>query len=289
VQWIAAARQILIVPIQATGAIDLTFDVSDFAEQTDDLKPEVLAAMIQRLVCPEVNVVVLPDRRLTVRQDEQVNKPNRKSPRRQHEEILRFLEQLRAIRQLPQQTEWAGETLAPEAFGWDRMLEPMTLHHYRAVPLSRVVSQLESMTALTILVDHQSLHRALCSFAAVSATVQCDNGTVNDALKQSLDSVESVALSYRIIDHQTLEITTTESTRQPEKMVVEVHRYQLQEDETPEEMLQALRSAVEPESWSVSEQLGDMVIDPPSNCLLIRQSQPVQRQIRLYFSTLGTP
>ena len=284
-QWTAMDRQILIHPKAVADAADLTFDISDFAKSTNDLTPEVLADMIRQLVLPEANVTVLPDNRLSVIPDES----SRRSLLRQRDEVQRFLEQLRVIRHLPQKTEWAGETLAPEAFGWDHVMEPITLNYYRAVPLSRVVRQLESLTKLTILVDHRSLHRSLCSFASLWATAQCDQGTVNDAMELLLASVDSVALAYRIIDHETLEITTAESVRQPEKMAVEVHQYQLREGETPEEFARLLHSAVAPESWRAAElpetkYAGNIVVDTPSNCLLIRQSQPVQRQIRLYLS-----
>ena len=284
-QWTATDRQILISPQAAVDTADLTFDVSDFAEKTEDLTPEVLADLIRKLVVPEANITALPDRRLTIVKDE----TSGKSSLRQRNEVLRFLEQFRILRQLPQKTELTGETLAPEAFGWDQVLEPMTLNYYRAVPLSRAVTQLESLTKLTILVDHQSLHRSLCSFASLRAAVQCNQGTVNDAMELLLASVDSVALAYRIIDHETLEITTAESARQPEKMVMEVHRYRLREEETPEEFVKLLRSTVAPESWMTAElpetkYAGNIVVDVPSNSLLVRQSQPVQRQIRLYLS-----
>ena len=287
-QRVAVDRQIRICPSDTVDEADLTFDVSDFTEQTADLTAEVLAERIQRLIAPDASVAVLPDSRLTLVQNEN----NRvKSPMRQREEILRFLEQLRAVRQLPQKTEWTGETLAPEVFGWDRVMVPMTLNHYRSVPLSRIIAQVETATNLTVLVDHQSLHRALTPLASVQATVRCDGGTVNDVLELSLASVDVVALVYRIIDHQTLEITTMESVRQPAKMVMEVHRYELQADETPEDIVRSLRSAVFPDSWVVPEHSetrfgGDIVIDHPSNCLFVRQNQPAQRQIRLFLSAL---
>ena len=284
-QWVAVDRQILIFPVDIADAADLTFDVSDLAERTDDLTPEVLAEMVQRLIVPEANVAVLSNNRLAVVQGGN----NRKSPIRQRNDILRFLEQLRTVRQLPSRTEWTGETLAPEAFGWDWVMLPMTLNHYRPVPLSRILAQVEEWTGLTIIVDHQSLHRALTPFASVQATVLCDQGTVNDVLELSLASVDLAALAYRIVDHHTLKITTMESTRQPEKMVMEVHRYELQEDEAPEDIVRSLRSAVFPDSWVVPEipethDGGYIVIDRASSCLFVRQSQPAQRQIRLFLS-----
>jgi len=289
-QWIAADRQILILPKDSADDADLTVDVSDFADKTGDLQPDVLAGMVRQLVCPEANIIVLPDNRLAVVQDEEDRKPNGKSQRRQKDEVLRFLEQLRVVRQLPQKTEWREAALAPEAFGWDEVMKPMTLNYYQAAPLSQAVTQLETATKLTIIIDHQSFHQALCPFASVRAAVQCDQGTVNDTMELLLASVDTAALAYRIIDSQTLEITTTESAGRPEKMVMEVHRYQLGDDETPEEIVRSLRSAVIPESWAVSELPetkygGSMVIDAPSGCLFVRQSQPAQRQIRLYLST----
>ena len=280
-QWRATDRQILIYPKVTDGIVDLTFEVSDFAEKTEDLKPDMLAEMVRRLVCPDENVAVLPDHRLTVTQSEN----SRKSPLRLRDDIRRFLEQLRAVRQLPRKTELREETLAPEAFGRDKVMEPVTLNYYQPVALFQVAAHLETMTNLTIIVDHQSLHRALCPFASVTTIVQCNQGTINDALALSLASVDSAMLDYRIIDHQTLEITTSESVRQPEKMVMEVHRYHLGEDETPEDIVRSLQLAVELESWEPTMRFGgDVMVDRPSSCLFVRQSQPAQRQIRLYLS-----
>jgi len=284
-QWTAMDRQILIRPQKNVDVTDLTFDVSDFAKSTENLTHEVVADMIRKLVVPEADITVLPDHRLNIVPVE----TRGKSPKRHMNEVQRFLEQLRVLRELPQKTELTGETLAPEAFGWDQVTEPITLNYYQMVPLARAIGQLESLTNLTILVDHQSLHRSLCSFASLRATVRCDRGTVNETLEMLLSSVDSVALAYRIIDHETLEITTAESARLPEKMTVEVHRYQLRGEETPEELIRLLRSTVAPESWRTAElpeskYTGGIVIDAPSNCLLVRQSQPVQRQIRLFLS-----
>ena len=284
-QWIAVDRQILIFPKDIDEAADLTFDVSDFAENTEDMTSEALADMIWKLVCPEATITVLSDHQLTVVQDRESGKRSA----RLRDDIQRFLEQLRVVRQLPQQTDLTGETIAPEAFGWDEVIKPMTFNHYRPLPLSRAATQLESLTQLTILVDHQSLHQSLCSYASVHVTVQSDFGTVNDALERLLASADTAALTYRIIDPQTLEITTTESARQPEKMVVEVHPYHIQEGETPEDIVRALRWALAPESWATAESPemqfgGNIMIDEPSSCLFIRQSQPLQRQIRLYLS-----
>ncbi|MCL2005053.1 MAG: hypothetical protein FWG73_02705 [Planctomycetaceae bacterium] len=254
-QWTVTDRQILIYP-QTTDNVELLFDVSDITGN--------VAEMIQKLVVPDGNIAVLPDGKLHVVQTTNVAG---KSPVRICDEIIRLLEQLRLVRQLAPQTDWSAERIAPEAFGWDRVMEPMTLNHYQPVPLALLVRQLEEQTGLTILVDHRSLHRELVSFASLRASVRSDDGTVNDVLEQILASVDSVALAYRIIDHQTLEITTAQSAGQPQKMGMEVHRYQFLEEEL----------AILPFG-------GVVVFDVPSDCLFVYQSQPVHRQIRLYLS-----
>ena len=283
-QWKALDRQILIFPIETADDTVLTFDVSDIVTGTEDLTSEVLAEMLRQLVFPGSIIEVQFDDRLTVTHS---GAASRKSPHRQRDEVQRFFEQLRLIRQLPQRTDWDSESIAPEAFGWDQVMEPMTFNHYRPIPLADALRRLESLTGLAILVDHLSLHRASISFSSVYTTVQCDHGTVNDAVELLLASSDSSSLAYRIIDHQTLEITTLESARQPDKMTMEVHAFQQLEDSVPkDEMIRLLRLSVAPETWMSSESAygGEVVLDMPSHCMLIRQSQPVHRQIRLYLS-----
>lgn len=208
------------------------------------------------------------------------------------DETLRILEQLRVIRGLKQQTEAVGEDLAPEAFGWDAVMKPMTLNYYQPTPLDGVLKQIETATGLRILVDHRSLHRALSPLGSMRATVRCNNGTVDEALEKLLASVDVAMLTYRIIRHDVLEITTVDSAESPEKTSIEVHRYEtpdrlLGATETPEALVETIKTVLEPNHWFRPEDpetrgLGDIVIDRPSGCLIVRQTQPVQRRIRLW-------
>jgi hypothetical protein len=180
--------------------------------------------------------------------------------------------------------------LAPEALGWDAAMAPLTLNYYQPTPLSGIFSQLESTTNLHILVDHKALHRVLSPLLTMKATVQCNQGTVHEALEKLLASVEVAPLTYRIVSHNSFEITTEDAARQPDKMSIEVHRFT---GETPEELVRTIRSALEPGSWRLPDDpetmgRGDIMIDRSSGCLLIRQSQPIQRQIRLWLGNQQT-
>jgi hypothetical protein len=282
-------RQLLITvaPERRNNPTERTFDVTDLVENTKNsaqpLTPEYLAEILQRLIDPTNNSFIrIAGNSLVVQ--------NRF---RQLDETLRVLEQLRVIRNLPQQTEVVGELLVPEAFGWDAMMTPITLNYYRPTPLSEIFTQLESATKLHILIDHKALHRALSPLQPMKATVSCNHGTVHEALEKLLASVDVASLTYRIVGHDTLEITTTDTTRQPEKMSIEIHRFTTATDETPEELVRIIRSALEPDSWRLPNDPetvghGDIVIDYPAACLLIRQSQPVQHQIRLWLGNKQT-
>jgi DNA-directed RNA polymerase subunit RPC12/RpoP len=276
-------RQILITvsPERRNTLSERTFDVADLVENTKNsakpLTPEYLAEILQRLIDPQNNEFIRISGNSLIVQN----------CFRKLDETLRVLEQLRVIRNLPQQTEVVGEFLVPEAFGWDAVTAPLTLNYYQPVALSDIFSQLESTTKLYILIDHRSLHRALSSFQAMKATVRCNRGTVHEAFEKILTSVDTAPLTYRITNYNSVEITTTDNARQPNKMSVEVHRFTTETDETPEELARTIRSALEPDSWRLPENhetvgQGDIVIDHPSACLLVRQSQPVQQQIRLW-------
>jgi DNA-directed RNA polymerase subunit RPC12/RpoP len=258
-----------------------TFDVTDLVENSKNsanpLTPESLAEILQRLIDPANDSFIrIAGNSLIVQNRFKIL-----------DETLRVLEQLRVMRNLPQQTEVVGEFLVPEAFGWDAVMVPLTLNYYQPTPLSNIFSQLESATKLHILVDHKALHRALSPLQQMKATVRCNRGTVHEVLEKLLASVDTAPLTYRIANYNTIEITTIDNARQPEKMNVEVHRFATETDETPEELARTIRSALEPDSWRIPEDQetlgrGDIFIDHPSGCLLIRQCQPIQRQIRLW-------
>ncbi len=196
------------------------------------------------------------------------------------------------IRNTPPTTERSGAALAPEAFGWDAVLKPMTLNYYQPTPLVGILKQMEEKTGLHIVVDHRALHRALSPLESMRATVRCDQGTVNSALENLLSSIDVTMLTYRIVDANVLEVTTALEARKPDKMSVEIHPYAtaekpLPDGETPEDLVRALCAALEPDSWYDATNrdtwgLGDIVIDHASGCLIVRQSQPIQRQIRLW-------
>jgi hypothetical protein len=273
---VIADRQILItVPKEEKEKIlEQKFDVSDLIKNQNINN---LAAMLRQLVD-------LSESELQVDGSVIIAKSNR----RMLDEAQRVLEQLRVIRGLPQAAHVQGELLAPEAFCWDLLLAPMTLNYYRPVPLTEVLEQIESKTALKILVDNQSLNRSAAPLNTLRCTVQCNKGTLNEALEKLLASAESASLTFRVVDSSTIEITTKETAQEPEKMTVEVHQLPGKEPTaTLPDFTKTVQSAFAPNRWyraddTQTRRFGTVVIDELSHCFLVRQSQPVQRQIRLW-------
>lgn len=306
-------RQILItVPEERRNAIlERTFDVSDLVAGTKDavdsqgnpvedarLTPQGLRDILRRLIDP-VGFAETPDHVAPA----DTPKTDRPSIRidgnslvvrhrlRMLDESLRILEQLRVLRGLPQKTEVEGENLVPEAFGWDAVDRPLTLNYYQPVLLSEILHRIETATGLRILVDHKALHRALTPLYTIRATVRCDQGTINDALENLLASVDDATLNYRIVGPNAVEITTWDAARKPEKMSVEVHRYQ--GEDSPEEFVRTVKTVFDPDGWFDADDpesvgLGDVVVDRPSGCFFVRQSQPIQRQLRRHAASLNS-
>ncbi len=306
-------RQVLVTVPQAERdkLSEMPFDVSDLVNGTQDavdlrgkvdpegiLSPERLAELIRRLIDP-VGFSI---------EEKGPDQPSLKIDgmtlvvkhrRRMLDETLRLLEQFRVLRNLPQKTKIVGELLVPEVFGWDAVQAPLTMNYYQPIQLSEVFPQLEAAAKIRILVDHKALNRALSPFSSLKGTVRSDRGTVDTALEKLLASVDTASLTYRIVGADALEVTTRDVAGQPNKMSIEVHRFETSEQplpdgETPEELVRTIRTALERGSWndagnSETLGLGDIVIDKPSGCLIVRQGQQVQRLLRLWLGKKQSP
>jgi len=288
-------RQIFVtVPLEERDKLtEKTFDIADLADSDENLTPQRLTELVRQLVdpvglsaeepTPDQPSIKVDGTALIVRHR-----------LRKLDETLRLLEQLRVLRKLPQKTKIEGERLVPEVFGWDAVQAPLTLNYYQPILLGEVFPQLEAAAKIRILVDHKALNRALSPFSSLKGTVGNNNGTVDTALERLLASVDGVTLTYRIVNVDVLEITTRDVAGRSEKMSVEVHRYEtpehpLEDNATPEELVRTIRTALEHNSWydpgnSETLGLGDIVIDQPSGCLIVRQSQGIQRLLRRWFA-----
>ncbi|MCL2742517.1 MAG: hypothetical protein FWE67_01550 [Planctomycetaceae bacterium] len=255
--------------------VEQSFAVADIAAV---LPVEILADYIRQLV-------IFPAGTSLKVQNDSITVQHTKKHVRQ---VLYLLEQLRFLHGVKQTTEIPPEKLVPESFGWDAVCVPITLNYYQPEPLADVLQQIEKAAKIKILVDNRSLQRSLVSVKTLTASVRCNNEPADTALQRLLSSADEAELSYRIVSADVIEITTADELLKPDKMSIEIHRFETEEkklSETPEEFVRALKTAVVPESWASAENPdgGVIVIDKQSGCLFVRQNQSVQRELRRLF------
>ena len=194
-----------------------------------------------------------------------------------HDQARRLLLTLFYLRDLEPESNLTPERLAPEVFGWDRVNTPLSFHLVEPIPLQKAARLIEDHTKLRVLIDHAALHDEGLS-QETPVTSRVSHGTIDTVLSGML---EPLGLTYRIMEANAVEITTQQAAR--EKMTMEAHRYApLPDGTTPESCAEAMRQTFGGDaSWNNTA--GMIVIDSASGYMLVRQSQPMQRDIRLRF------
>ncbi len=211
-----------------------------------------------------------------------------------HKEIARFLEMLRFVKKNPSgapknpsETEPLRRQLFPEQICGELLDKPFTLHYDNPTPAAAVFKLLEQTTGLRILVNHRVLNEAEIPFSELKMKVHVEKGTLHEALRQLLHSVDQLELTYRIVDCETVEVLSWDASLLPEYGTLESHYYgaklRSEPERTVDDMIAMLKETVEPESWLESTS-GDGVIftERDSETFFVRQSQPIQRVIRTW-------
>ena len=298
--------QIFIYPIDAADPTlkEVRYDITDIirssvtpdaANVSDSITTAVLVDMIPRMIAPfswqmpekqateEVGSITAEGTVLVVKQTE-INQ----------KEVFRFLEMIRSARKIPlvsittkgaQDAERILRELFSEQICSETLAQPLTLHYNSPTPLVEIFKTLTPAMKIRFFVNHRVLNESQCPLSELRGTVHVENGTAREALRQLLHSVDQLELTYRIVDHDAIEITTWDATLLPEYATLESHFYgtklRSQTEQTADDMLQMLKNTVEPDSWAEATFGGGTVLlDRESETFFIRQSQPIQRVIR---------
>jgi hypothetical protein len=196
-----------------------------------------------------------------------------------HALIVEFCEKLRTARGLPLRSRQAPERFTLATRG-DRarakLDQPITASFFEPTPLERIVSDLELASGLTILINRMTMAaRGLPS--DVTAKLHADQLPFRKALDELL---RPLGLGYRVLDAETLEI----STRQDIAARLQLEFYPvgdlLTDGETAASLMEKIRADVAGGTWSEANGPGELGFDKPSTCLFVRQSQPVQFELQ---------
>ena len=299
-------EQIFIYPIDAAGSTlrEVRYDIMDIVRSSvtpgtangpNSISATILVDVIPRMISPfswqspekqgneEAGSITAEGTVLIVKQTE-INQ----------KEVFRFLEMIRSARKIPlisttakepQDAERVLQKLFPEQTCPKMLAKPLTLHYSSPTPLAEIFKILTPALKMRFFVNHRVLNESQYPISELSGTVHVEKGTIHEALRQLLHSVDQLELTYRIVDHDAIEIITWDATLLPEYATLESHFYgtklRSQTEQTVDEMLEMLKNTVEPDSWSETTFGGGAILlDLESETFFIRQSQPIQRIIR---------
>jgi len=253
------------------------YEIKDLT-QNDKPSAAELATMVQRLVAPDSwqpsggrGAVEADPGALIVAQTEAV-----------HRQVHEFFERLRLARKKPPRGE-APALPTRRDLAKKTLERAVSANFHRPAALGRILAFLATAAECDILVDHAAL-----SAADASDRVETSIVVANQPLGATLDQLlPPLGLTWRAIGPKTLQITTQEAAQ--DRLELEFYPISPRplagegQGVRADELIKTLKSRVAPASWTDTGGLGDVYYDPPSQCVLVLQSQPIQAAVQEFF------
>jgi hypothetical protein len=149
------------------------------------------------------------------------------------------------------------------------------------VSLAGVLEQFKQPPGTEILIDRPALAADEIS-ENMSEKVKLDKLPQGEALRQLL---EPLGLAWRVVDANTLQVTTPKVLAA--RMELEFYPVaKLLSDQSPAALIEKIKEKLGEAKWDEGDGAGRIRFDPPSRCLIVLQSQPVQMALE---SLLGRP
>ena len=229
-----------------------------------------LAALVQRLVVPESwqasggrgTVEVTPDV-LRITQTGHV-----------HYQIIVFCEKLRVARGLPTKSR-----LDPKKFALTTRTarakailgQIASVNANAPASLASILEQFKQPAGSEILIDRPAL-AAIGISENTTGKFKADKLPQGEALRQLL---EPLGLAWRAVDANTLQVTTQKAVAA--RMELEFYPVgKLLAGQPPAALIERIKTELHGAAWGEGGDAGAIYFDPPSQCLIVLQSQPVQ-------------
>ncbi|NUQ65239.1 MAG: DUF1559 domain-containing protein [Pirellulales bacterium] len=200
-----------------------------------------------------------------------------------HFAVLRFCERLRLARGLPLRSRLDSKRFlltTPSAKAQGRLAREVSVNFHEPTPLPQILTDLEQLTGTTILVNWAALAEEGLS-PQVKGTVKVERQPLGEALAQLL---QPLGLVWRAVDADIFEVTS----RKAADSHLELEFYPVQElgrdKDTAENLIEKLKDEVGGGTWNDAGGAGVVRFDGPSRCLLVLQSQPVQREVERFLA-----
>jgi hypothetical protein len=163
-----------------------------------------------------------------------------------------------------------------------KLNQPITVSLPEPVPLARIAAELERLSQTTILFDGVTLAASGIS-PQRKATLSVNDQPLYTAMLTALRPME---LTYRIVDGNTLEITTPKAAAA--RLEVEFYPVAgiLTKGTTPEALIERIKAQLAGGTWNDAGGPGVILFDKASKCLLVLQSQPIQARLQILLGKL---
>ncbi len=265
---------VVTVPAGLRSALaPVTYTVSDLTGGGGAPSAE-LAELAQELVAPDS--WRRAGGRGTIEPAEGVLKVTQTAP--VHQQIVSFCEKLRIARRIPPRSgPDSGEHSLATRLDTARatLSQPVTANFHHWAPLARILSDLEQLTGATILVDRLSLGAEGLS-PQVMAALTAQGQPLSEALD---DLLRPLGLGYRVVEAETLEVTTQKALAARLELEFYPVGDLLAGGVTAAALIDRIEDQVAGATWADAGGPGLLRFDVPSKCLLVLQSQPVQREL----------
>ncbi len=252
-----------------------------------------LAALVQRFVAPDSwrsvggrGSIAPEGGTLKVTQTREV-----------HWQVLVFCEKLRNARKKPLRSRDRPElfTLATRTSQARAMLDrPVSANFHEPAPLAKILDFLAKVTDSEILIDHAALAAAETS-DGVETSLTVERRPLGAVLH---DLLRPLGLAYRAVGPYAIQVTSAEAAE--ERLELEFYPVGgwLAKKDSPlalgegpgvraAKLIERLKTAVAPATWSDTGGSGEVYFDTPSQCLIVLQSQPVQAAIERQLAAKG--
>ena len=259
------------------------YTVSDLTGE-DKAAVAELAALVRKLVAPESwqgnngRGTIEPDGgALVVVQSGDV-----------HQQVLVFCEKLRLARHKPLRSRDDPQRFALTT-PWDRargMLEqPVTANFHEPAPLAKILAFLSQAAGAEILVDRAALAAAETS-DRMEATLNAKQQALGSALAALL---QPLGLTYRVVGAAAIQVTTQQAAE--ERLELEFYPIGpwLAKDISGAHTAERVKASVAASTWSDVGGPAEVCFDPPSQCLIVLQSQPAQTAIQQLLARAPQP
>ncbi|MGB6044236.1 MAG: hypothetical protein WBF93_13845, partial [Pirellulales bacterium] len=189
-----------------------------------------------------------------------------------HRQLQDVVDRLRVARGLPARGRQIGSDAlkSRSARAADAMNRIVSCGADGTVPLDDYLSRLSYRGQISLSLDELSLIRYGVS-PQIHVTAGSDEKPIAAVLAEAL---EPVGLTWRVLDDGLLEVTTPLAIEQ----TPDIELYKLANSVDGASLTDRIRKKVAPQSWSANVG-GAIWFDRDGGCLLVRQTQPLQRAV----------